>query len=65
MGDMIKISRGDFDTIEEKVLQNIRKHTALHYSLKEFKSWCGTYARSFYDVPAWMDTLRRHDLSVG
>ena len=65
MGDMIKISRGEFDTIDEKVLQNIRKHTVPHYSFEEFKSWCRTYARSFYDVPAWMDTLRRHDLSVG
>ncbi|MCW8085102.1 polysaccharide pyruvyl transferase family protein [Sabulicella glaciei] len=65
MGDMIKISRGEFDSIEEKTLTNIRLHTVPHYSLEEFKVWCRTYARSFYDVPSWMDTLRRHDLTIG
>lgn len=65
MGDMIKISRGDFDSIEEGTLQNIRNHTVPHYSFDEFKAWCRSYARSFYDVPSWMDTLRRHDLVIG
>lgn len=65
MGDMIKISREDFDAIDPKVLDTIHKHTVPHYTLDEFKSWCRNYARSFYDVPSWMDTLRRHDLTVG
>lgn len=65
MGDMIKISRGDFDAIEEKALNTIHKHTVPHYSVDEFKAWCRNYARSFYDVPSWMDTLRRHDLAIG
>lgn len=65
MGDMMKISRGNFDLIEPPVLENIRRHTVPHYSMEEFKNWARTYARSFYDVPAWMDSLRRHDLTVG
>jgi hypothetical protein len=65
MGDMIKMSRCDFDTIEPSVLQRIHAHTVPHYSVDEFKAWCRNYARSFYDVPSWMDTLRRHDLTVG
>lgn len=65
MGDMIKISREDFDAIDPKVLDTIHKHTVPHYTVDEFKSWCRNYARSFYDVPSWMDTLRRHDLTVG
>jgi polysaccharide pyruvyl transferase WcaK-like protein len=36
-----------------------------HYTFEEFKAWARTYVRSYYDVPAWMDTLRRHDLTVG
>lgn len=65
MGDMIKISRGLFDEVDPIVLDRIRAHTVPHYSLEEFKTWCRTYARSFYDVPSWMDSLRRYDLTVG
>jgi len=65
MSDMMKISRGEFDLIEPPVLENIRRHTVPHYTLEEFKNWARVYARSFYDVPAWMDSLRRHDLTIG
>lgn len=65
MGEMIKISRGIFDGIEEHALRGIHNHTVPHYSFEEFKVWCRNYARSFYDVPAWMDSLRRHDLTIG
>ncbi|MCW1918263.1 polysaccharide pyruvyl transferase family protein [Rhodobacter sp. KR11] len=65
MGNMIKISRGLFDAMEPEDLEKIRKHTVPHYTLDQFKDWCHTYARSYYDVPAWMDDLRRHDLLIG
>ncbi len=65
MGEMIKVSRGIFDGIEEHSLRGIHNHTAPHYSFEEFKAWCRNYVRSFYDVPAWMDSLRRHDLTIG
>lgn len=65
MQDMIRISRGLFDEIDPKVLGHIHRYTVPHYSLDEFKTWCRRYATSFYDVPAWMDSLRRHDLAVG
>ena len=65
MGDMIKISRGLFDEIEPDVLEKIRRYTVPHLSMDEFKAWCNTYAHSYYDVPTWMDALRRHDLVIG
>ena len=65
MGAMIKISRGLFSEIEPDVLNRIHQHTVPHYSFEEFKSWCLKYACSYYDVPSWMDELRRHDLTVG
>lgn len=65
MGDMIKISRCEFDTIDPAVLENLRRHTVPHYTMDEFKVWCRNYARSFYDVPSWMDSLRRYDLTIG
>ena len=63
--DMIKISREEFDTIEPEVLDQIRRFAAPHLSTEVFKDWCRRYARSFYDVPSWMDHLRRYDFTVG
>lgn len=65
MGAMIQISRGDFDVMDQDKLARIHKHTVPHYTLDEFKQWALTYARSYYDVNAWMDELRRHDLLIG
>jgi hypothetical protein len=65
MGEMIRVSREIFDEIDPHALKEIHNHTVPHYSFEEFKAWCRNYVRSFYDVPAWMDTLRRHDLTIG
>lgn len=65
MGEMIKASRGIFDGIDPQAIKAIHSHTVPHYSVEEFKIWCRNYMRSFYDVPAWMDTLRRQDLTIG
>ncbi len=63
--DMIRISRGEFDEIQPDVLKRIRNHVAPHLSDDEFRSWCRRYARTYYDIPAWMESLRRHDLTIG
>ena len=65
MSEMVKISRGIFDGIDPHALKGLHNHTVPHYSFEEFKAWCRNYVRSFYDVPAWMDSLRRYDLAVG
>jgi len=65
MSDMIKISRDEFHTIAPDVLEAIRRFVAPHLTLELFQQWCRQYARSFYDVPSWMDHLRRYDLTVG
>jgi hypothetical protein len=65
MGEMIKISRGIFDDGDAQALKDIHSHTVPHYSFEEFKNWCRNYVRSYYDVPAWMDVLRQHDLTIG
>jgi hypothetical protein len=65
MGDMIKISRGLFEAIDPAVLERIRKHTVPHYTLDEFKLWANRFAKTYYDIPAWADDLRRFDLVIG
>jgi hypothetical protein len=63
--DMVKISRDEFDSIDPPVLDAIRRFAAPHLSPELFREWCRQYARSFYDVPSWMDHLRRYDVTVG
>ncbi|WP_273687402.1 polysaccharide pyruvyl transferase family protein [Ketogulonicigenium vulgare] len=65
MGAMIKFSRGLFDEIEPEILDRIHAHTVPHYTHEEMKDWALNYARSYYDVAAWMDELRRYDLLIG
>ena len=65
MAEMVKISRGVFDDIDPQALRAVHDHTVPHYSTEEFRTWCRNYVRSFYDVPAWMDSLRRYDLAIG
>ncbi|WP_226583459.1 polysaccharide pyruvyl transferase family protein [Acuticoccus sediminis] len=63
--EMLKASRGLFDDINPAALGRLRDHAVPELSLDEYRLWARTYSRSFYDVPAWMDELRRHDLVVG
>jgi hypothetical protein len=63
--DMVKASRDEFDIMEEGAPEKVRDYVAPHLTLEEFRAWCRTYARTFYDVPAWMESVRRHDLTIG
>ncbi|WP_426956225.1 polysaccharide pyruvyl transferase family protein [Muricoccus radiodurans] len=65
MGDMLKLAREETATIDPAVLERLRKHIVPHYTREEFPAWCRNYARAYFDVPSWMDSLRRHDLTVG
>lgn len=65
MADMVRISRGEFDDIDPAVLTRLRAHITPHLSEEQFKVWCRRYARTYYDIPAWMESLRRFDLTIG
>lgn len=65
MSDMIKISRGLFDDIDPSTLDRIRAHTVPHYTREEFIIWAKMYAKTYYEVPAWADDLKRYDLTIG
>jgi hypothetical protein len=63
--DLVRVARGDFDLVELGTLEKLREHLTPHYTMDEFKAWCRMYARAFFDVPAWMDSLRNCDLTIG
>lgn len=63
--DMVRISLGGFDDIPPAEFEAIRAYVAPHLTPEEFTVWCRRYARSYYDIPAWMEVLSRHDLTIG
>jgi polysaccharide pyruvyl transferase WcaK-like protein len=63
--DLVRVARGDFDLVDASTLEAIRIHVTPHYTMDEFKAWCRTYARAFFDIPAWMESLRGCDLTIG
>ena len=62
---MIRIARDEFGDIPPATLDAIRRYVAPHLSQDEFRVWCRRYARAYYDIPAWMESLRRCDLTIG
>jgi hypothetical protein len=63
--DLVFLARHDFDKVAPETLEQIRSYLCPHYTMEEFKTWCRTYARAFFDVNAWMDSLREADLTIG
>jgi hypothetical protein len=63
--DLVYLARKDFDKVTPETLEQIRAYLCPHYAMEEFKTWCRTYARAFFDIPAWMDSLREADLTIG
>lgn len=62
---MVRLSLGDFEAIPVAEFDAVRAYVAPHLTADEFVVWCRRYARSFYDVAAWMQVLGRHDLTIG
>ncbi len=63
--DMVRAARWEFDAIEQPMFQALKRHCAPHLNGEEFKAWWRMYGRAYWDVPSWMESLRRHDLAIG
>lgn len=63
--EMVAMGRGDVDRLSESALGYLRDYTAPELTIDEFKRWARRYARAFFDIPGWMEYLRRFDLVIG
>lgn len=63
--EMVAMGRGDIDGLSDKALGYLRDYTAPELTITEFKRWARRHARAFFDIPAWMEYLRRFDLVIG
>lgn len=65
MGEMIALGLGQFEKIEGDKLRSLNKYIAPWLEEFEFKSWCRTYARTYFDAKSWMLELSNYDAVVG
>ena len=63
--EMIRLARGDYDALTPDLFQQCRNYILPTSTDDEFKAWLRRYAYAFFDVPAWMDFLRRFDFVIG
>jgi hypothetical protein len=63
--EMVVIGRGEADRLSDAALGYLRDYTAPELTIVEYKRWANRYARAFFDIPAWMEYLRRFDFVVG
>jgi len=63
--EMLHLARNEFDHLTPQLLETCRDYIRPELDLVEFRSWCRRHAHAFFDVPGWMDFLKRFDFVVG
>lgn len=63
--EMLHLARGEFDALAPETLEVCRAYIRPDLGLADFQTWCRRYAYAFFDVPGWLDFLRRFDFVVG
>ena len=63
--EMLQLARNEFANIAPETLSLCHKYMRPHDTIEEFMSWCRKYSYAFYDLPSWMDFLRRFDVVIG
>jgi Polysaccharide pyruvyl transferase len=63
--DMIRMARGEWDTMASTIFRNIRDYIRPGLSDDAFRLWCKRYATCFADATSWMESMRSFDFVVG
>ena len=63
--EMLHLARNEFDVLGSEKLELCRAYIRPDLDLVGFRTWCRRHAYAFFDVPGWLDFLRRFDFVVG
>ncbi|BDM24251.1 polysaccharide pyruvyl transferase family protein [Pseudomonas sp. LRP2-20] len=63
--EAVALSRNDFDSVNPEYIQKLKGYLKLNLDDSQFAQWIRKYFISFYNIPAWMEYLRRFDFVVG
>ena len=63
--ESIRMGRGEVGELNATEVEQLRKYVYSGLSTDEFKTWVKAHATVFFNVPGWMEFLRRFDFVVG
>ncbi|MGE1084322.1 polysaccharide pyruvyl transferase family protein [Pseudomonas shirazensis] len=63
--EAVALSRNDFDLVSSEYISKLKAYLKLNLDDAQFTQWIRKYFISFYNIPAWMEYLRRFDFVVG
>lgn len=63
--EAVALSRNDFGQVNKTYIQKLKNYLKLNLDDAQFEVWIRRYFISFYNIPAWMEYLRRFDFVVG
>ncbi|MFJ4157050.1 polysaccharide pyruvyl transferase family protein [Pseudomonas sp. NPDC089752] len=63
--EAVALSRNDFNLVNPEYITKLKNYLKLNLSDDQFIQWIRKYFISFYNIPAWMEYLRRFDFIVG
>ncbi|WP_109513435.1 polysaccharide pyruvyl transferase family protein [Pseudomonas ovata] len=63
--EAVALSRNDFEIVKPAYIEKLKSYLKLNLDDAQFKQWIRQYFISFYNIPAWMEYLKRFDFIVG
>lgn len=63
--ESIALSRNDFDYTNQDYKTKLKNYLKLNLDDHDFETWIRKYMISFYNIPAWMEYLRKFDFIIG
>ncbi|WP_082481339.1 polysaccharide pyruvyl transferase family protein [Pseudomonas sp. Leaf127] len=63
--EAVALSRNDFDLVNPAYISKLKSYLKLNLDDAQFTQWIRKYFISFYNIPAWMEYLKRFDFIVG
>lgn len=63
--ESVALSRNDFELVSSEYIRKLKNYLKLNIDDAQFIKWVRKYFISFYNIPAWMEYLRRFDYIVG
>lgn len=63
--EAVALSRNDFTLVSPEYIRKLKSYLKLNMDDSQFDQWIRKYFISFYNIPAWMEYLRRFDFVIG
>lgn len=63
--NMIAMSRGDFGNIDKAFFSMFKEYVNPSFTDEQMLNWIKRYMVTFFDIPAWLEYLKRFDFVIG